>query len=245
MPTLTDIHSWHGFVNQLAPFLATAPVMEPFQKLLRKPQDKKVYWDESLLEKFWQAKEIVCRLAESGYAPVQGKALAITWCLRKASQFLLGCPNLIIVTDHRPLMKLLGDRELKDIGNPRLFALKEKTLQYRFQIKYLPWKRNSAADFLSRYPALREPPDAEDEEQASDVELVVVAATVAVLENDENIIMDSMTMVKAATEDPDYQLLITKVTEGDWHPHRAQELTCLRQFSPVLSLLGCARVSLN
>lgn len=42
-PTLTDIWSWHGFVNQLAPFLTTAPIMEPFRELLRKPQGKKVY----------------------------------------------------------------------------------------------------------------------------------------------------------------------------------------------------------
>ena len=38
----------------------------------------------------------------------------------------LGCPNLIIVTDHCPLVKLLGNRDLKDIANPRLFRLKEK-----------------------------------------------------------------------------------------------------------------------
>ncbi len=93
--------------------------------------------------------------------------------------------------------------------------LKEKTLQYRFQIKYLPGKRNSAANFLSRYPALREPPDAEDEEQASEVEVAVAAAMVAVLESDENIVMDSVTVVKAAAVDPDSQLLIAKVMAGD------------------------------
>ena len=29
-PTITDIRRWFGFVNQLAPFLATAPIMAPF-----------------------------------------------------------------------------------------------------------------------------------------------------------------------------------------------------------------------
>lgn len=51
-PSLTNIHSWHGFVNQLAPFLAMAPIMEPFRELLRKPQFKRVYWDKNLQEKF-------------------------------------------------------------------------------------------------------------------------------------------------------------------------------------------------
>ena len=41
-PTITDIRSWYGFVNQLAPFLATAPIMEPFRDLLKKPVGKRV-----------------------------------------------------------------------------------------------------------------------------------------------------------------------------------------------------------
>ncbi|XP_076050210.1 uncharacterized protein LOC143030874 [Oratosquilla oratoria] len=301
-PSITDIRSWHGFVNQLAPFLATAPVMEPFRELLRRPQGRKVYWDENLQEKFRQAKEVVCKLAkegltyydkdrptvvvtdwskvgigfvilqqycpcplreapfccksgwrlalcgsrhltpaEAGYAPVEGEALAVAWCLRKARLFLLGCPNLLIITDHRPLVKLLGDRELKDIVNPRLFALKEKTLQYRFQIKYLPGKRNSAADFLSRYPALCAPPDVIDEELANDMEAAVAAATVAVLDSDDQIALENSAVVQAAADDPDYQLLIAKVTAGDWHPQRAQELTCLRQFYGVRDRLAVSQ----
>ncbi|KAK3888979.1 hypothetical protein Pcinc_006984 [Petrolisthes cinctipes] len=301
-PSLTDIRSWHGFVNQLAPFLATAPIMEPFRELLKKPQGKKVYWDENLKEKFRQAKDVICKLAkeglsfydkdrptvvvtdwskvgigfvvlqqhcschlkeapfccksgwrlalcgsrhltsaEAGYAQVEGEALAVAWCLRKARLFLLGCPNLIVITDHRPLVKLLGDRELKDIANPRLFGLKEKTLHYRFQIKYLPGKRNSAADFLSRYPALCAPPDATDEEDANDMEGAMAAATVAALNCDDCIVLDSTTVVQAPAEDPEYQLLVAKVTAGDWHPHRAQELVCLRHLYGVRDRLAVSQ----
>jgi len=64
MPSLTDIRSWYGFVNQLAPFLATAPIMEPFRELLQKPQGKRVYWDSKLQEKFLRAKDVVCQLAD-------------------------------------------------------------------------------------------------------------------------------------------------------------------------------------
>lgn len=217
-PTLTDIRSWHGFVNQLAAFLTTEPIMEPFRELLHKPQREKVYWDTQLQQKFMEAKEIMCNLAkdgltvydknrpiiaitdfskvgvgfvilqqfcscpakdapfccksgwrlalcgschltvaEVGYTPVESEALVVAWGLRKVCLFLLGCPNLIIITDHWPLVRLLGDRALKDIVNPRLFALKVMNLQYKFQIKYLPGKRNCAADFLSRYPVLHKP----------------------------------------------------------------------------------------
>ena len=106
---------------------------------------------------------------------MEGEALAVAWCLRKARFFLLGCPNLVLITDHRPLVKLFGDRELKDIVNPRLFALKEKTLLYRFQVRYLPGKNNTA-DFLSRYPSLRTSPDPTDEDLADEIEVAVIAA---------------------------------------------------------------------
>ena len=80
--------------------------------------------------------------AEVGYAPVEFEALAVAWCLRKARLFLLGCPNLTLVTDHKPQVKLFGqNKELKDILNPRLLAMKEKTLCYNFKVKYLPGKK--------------------------------------------------------------------------------------------------------
>ena len=115
--------------------------------------------------------------AESGYAPVEGEALGVVWCLRKARLFLLGCPNLTLVTDHKPLVKLFGDKELKDILNPRLLAMKEKTLIYNFNIKYLPGKKNPA-DFLSRYPALKANPDTADEDLAAVIETATIAAVV-------------------------------------------------------------------
>lgn len=53
--------------------------------------------------------------AEAGYAAIEGEALAVAWCLCKARLFLLGCPNLVLVTDHRPLVGLLGDKAMVDI----------------------------------------------------------------------------------------------------------------------------------
>ena len=291
-PTITDIRSWFGFVNQLAPFLATAPVMAPFRELLKKPSNKKVYWDDQLQKKFEQSKEIICQLAkdglayfdcsrpttaitdwskegigfvvlqqycsctstdtpfcckngwrlalcgsrhltsaEAGYAPVEGEALAVVWCLRKARLFLLGCPNLTLVTDHKPLVKLFGDKELKDIINPRLLALKEKTLVYNFQIKYLPGKKNTA-DFLSRYPALRGDPDMADEELVNYIEAVTIAAVEDVLLS-ECMAFKESDIQKAAADDPVYQMLIAKVLANDWHTQKSQETTCLRQFYGV------------
>ena len=47
-PSISDIRSWFGLVNQLAPFLAVATVMAPFRELLKKRAIKAVYWDNQL-----------------------------------------------------------------------------------------------------------------------------------------------------------------------------------------------------
>ena len=65
---------------------------------------------------------------------------------------MLGCEDLIIAVDHKPLLKIFGDRSLEDIPNSRLRNLKEKTLRYRFRITHIPGMKNKAADAMSRHP---------------------------------------------------------------------------------------------
>ena len=90
--------------------------------------------------------------AESRYAPIEGEALAVVDALKKARHFVLGCSDLIIAVDHKPLLKVFGDRSLENITNPRLFNLKEKTLQFRFRMVHVPGVRHAAADAISRHP---------------------------------------------------------------------------------------------
>lgn len=91
--------------------------------------------------------------AESRYAPVEGEALAVADALDRARYFVLGCKELIIAVDHKPLLKLFGDRSLDDIPNNRLRNLKEKTLRYRFRMMHVPGVKNRAPDTVSRHPA--------------------------------------------------------------------------------------------
>ena len=90
--------------------------------------------------------------AESRYAPVEGEALAVADALDKARYFVLGCTDLTIAVDHKPLLKILGDRSLQEISNARLRNLKEKTLRYKFRMVHIPGVRHKAADALSRHP---------------------------------------------------------------------------------------------
>ena len=104
-------------------------------------------------------------VSESRYAPIEGEALAVANALDKARFFVLGCTNLIVAVDHKPLLKILGDRSLEDISNNRLRNLKEKTLRYKFHILHVPGAKHKAADAMSRYlsghyqPEMLELPD--------------------------------------------------------------------------------------
>ncbi len=90
--------------------------------------------------------------AESRYAPVEGEALAVADALDRTRHFILGCSDLVVALDHKPLLRLFGDRCLEDIPNPRLRNLKEKTLRYRFRMAYVPGVKNHTSDALSRHP---------------------------------------------------------------------------------------------
>ena len=96
---------------------------------------------------------------ESNYAPIEGEALGVVWALKKARMFPLEKPKFIIFVDHKPLLKILGDKSLCDIDDPRLLGLKEKPLAYSFDIKYMKGLKNHANVFFC-YPVGK--PDDED-----------------------------------------------------------------------------------
>ena len=84
-------------------------------------------------------------------------SLAVAWGLEQSWYSTQGCDNLLVVTDHKPLVKILGDRTLDEITNSRLFRLKQRTLPWRFDIMHMPGKANHAADAASRHPSPSSP----------------------------------------------------------------------------------------
>ena len=91
---------------------------------------------------------------ESCYTPVEGEALAIANAPDKARFFVLGCSNLNMAVEHKPLLKVFDE-----ITNARLRNLKEKKLCYRFQIVHIPDVRHKATDAVSRHPTGTTKPD--------------------------------------------------------------------------------------
>jgi hypothetical protein len=100
--------------------------------------------------------------AEANYWPTEGEALAVCWALEDSKFFTLGCNDLAIQTDHKPLVKLLGDRTLDEIQNRRLVNLKEKTFPWKFDIHWVAGKSIPAPDATSRHPQKRADADTVD-----------------------------------------------------------------------------------
>ena len=90
--------------------------------------------------------------AEVNYWPTEGEMLAVAWALHDSRFFTLGCRDLHVQTDHRALVKLLGDKKLEDIDNRRLVNLKEKTMAWNFTISWVPGTAIPAPDATSRRP---------------------------------------------------------------------------------------------
>ena len=94
-----------------------------------------------------------CKDPETRYSPVEGEALAVVFSLEQSRMFVLGCPNLIVATDHKPLVPILNGKRLDLITNPRLLKFKEKTMPYHFTAQHIPGPLNIAADAASRNPS--------------------------------------------------------------------------------------------
>ena len=145
---------------------------------------------------------------ESHYAPIEGEALAVADGLKKSRFFVLGCSKLIVAVDHKPLLKIFGDRSLNDIENPRLLNLKEKTLQYRFESIHIPGAKNHAADALSRHPSHFDPSSMNEEAHLDDNLKLAAIASIKPLK------AIAWSDVKEATNSNDTMLLLLNTIES-------------------------------
>uniref|UniRef100_A0A0L8HIR9 Reverse transcriptase RNase H-like domain-containing protein n=1 Tax=Octopus bimaculoides TaxID=37653 RepID=A0A0L8HIR9_OCTBM len=134
---ITDIHSWFSLINQVFYTFTSAKRMLPFQELFR--PGTWFVWTDQLNRLFEESKSIIIneiqRVVESRYTPVEGEALAVTDALDKACHFTLGCTNLIVAVDHKPLLKVF-----------------EKTLWYNLSIVHVPGTCHAAANTVSHHP---------------------------------------------------------------------------------------------
>ena len=70
--------------------------------------------------------------AEMRYSPIEGEALALIYALEQTRMYTLGNPNLTVGMDHKPLVPIMGLKDLDEIKNLRVRGFKDKTLMYSF-----------------------------------------------------------------------------------------------------------------
>jgi hypothetical protein len=178
--------------------------------------------------------------AETRYAVVKLEATAVAWAIKACRHYLLGCPNFVVKTDHRPLVGLFV-KDMVAIDNPRLVQIRESVLGFVFTVEHVPGKNNAAADALSRYP-LQAPPDAIQH---------CVNINIQALEDDKELSQPGIAdLVASTTRDVELQVA-QEVHQGRCAPRNGQRLACqISSLDPTsisvhksgLLLVDCRRI---
>ncbi|XP_049335604.1 uncharacterized protein LOC125802248 [Astyanax mexicanus] len=87
---------------------------------------------------------------EKRYAQIEKEALAVTWACERLVSYLQGL-HFTLLTDHKPLIPLLGTRGLDELP-PRILRFRLRLLRFCYDIQHVPGKKLITADTLSRAP---------------------------------------------------------------------------------------------
>uniref|UniRef100_A0A0N5CC24 RNA-directed DNA polymerase n=1 Tax=Strongyloides papillosus TaxID=174720 RepID=A0A0N5CC24_STREA len=83
--------------------------------------------------------------AEKNYPIIKLEALALVYALRQFRPYIYG-KHTIVITDHKPLLSLLKNKELEGILQRYQMAI----MEYDLTIQYVKGSDNKVADYLSR-----------------------------------------------------------------------------------------------
>ena len=151
--------------------------------------------------------------------------------------FVLGCPNLLLVTDHKPLVPILNGRKLELIKNPRLLKFRERMLRYRFVAQHIPGPLNIVADAASRYPSSEQGRQfltaiasviTTEDTPDDDARMLDLAMVNSIKAEDDNVV--SWNRVReAAAKDDTCKILCDTIENG--FPHRKSDVgDCLKPY---------------
>ena len=76
--------------------------------------------------------------------------ISCTWASERFQTYLMG-KEYTLITDHKPLVVLLGNKNLEDLP-PRILRFRWRLIRYNYNVQFLPGKEIYTADALSRAP---------------------------------------------------------------------------------------------
>ncbi|KAK3885183.1 hypothetical protein Pcinc_009086 [Petrolisthes cinctipes] len=185
--------------------------MEPFRELLKKPNGKGEYWDNTLASIFKSTKETIRRLAVEGlrYYDTSCPTIVLTDYSRQGKGFLVMQQYCQCVSWEAPMcckdgwqLVLCGSRHLTEaeknystlegealaitrcLKKARLFLLGYRNLTF------VKDKANCAADTLSCYQALASTLEESDETDDETVSAATVAVVAGAAEDDKGHVVD-------------------------------------------------------
>lgn len=139
--------------------------------------------------------------AELNYSTIEKEALAIIYGTKKFFKYLIG-RKFILVTDHKPLLKIFGqDQSIPQMSTSRLQRWAYHLSIFNYEIRHIKSEKN-CADCLSRYPVHDD--DCENISNVTYLNLVV---------NNTDLPIDFNLVLQETKRDKFLQQVITAVRE--------------------------------
>ncbi|MCG8431295.1 MAG: hypothetical protein MJA29_09000, partial [Candidatus Omnitrophica bacterium] len=144
--------------------------------------------------------------AEKRYAQIEKEALATVWTCEKFSQYLFGLETFTVLTDHKPLVPLMNDRDLDRVPL-RCQRLLIRMMRYNAKFQHVRGKDLVISDALSRSPIGHD-------QLAVDLYEDVIAHVAAVCESWNVSVNKLRTIQQATAEDPILSQVVRHTIDG-------------------------------
>lgn len=142
---------------------------------------------------------------EKRYAQIEKEALAVTWACQKFDFYLVGT-QFEVETDHKPLVPLLGEKDLSSLPL-RIQRFRLRMMRYSYTIFHSPGSQMFIADNLSRV----EYPDHKDVNRSEKVE-----GHVRCVISHKSLYDGNLQSIKAQTERDEILSQISRMCQTQW-----------------------------